>query len=158
MKPSFNKVPAVALLLAVFFVGLAPGCTSTEDLLGEWNRGVEEGTYGWMNFNTGDYRNLDLPPQPEGGALATDSRVNQSARCLARIIEYNRQLDVVVRFLIDREGKPTDHVAINAEAGACGADAVRALAGMRFEPGYRAGRRIPVVGEYTVHFRHKWKN
>ena len=59
---------------------------------------------------------------------------------------------VVLRTVLDVDGRPRDAVALTGRSEAARALALEALAGWRFEPARRGGEPIPVIVELTMPF------
>lgn len=128
---------------------LLGGCAPSEELRKEWAKKVESGEYGWIDFNSGETRNLDSYPQARVEMLRNTLYPEYSQDCFEQLRDYGGRVSVEIHFLLSRTGHPSRFIIVSDRAVACSRDVVDALRSFSLLPGRRDGEPVVSVGEYT---------
>ena len=91
----------------------------------------------------------DEMPEPVGGMEAFLKKVNYPDAAARAQLEG----DVVVRFVVDEEGRPSDVEVMSGIGAGCDEEAVRAVRAARFVPGIRDGKPVKVKMTLVIPFR-----
>ncbi len=91
----------------------------------------------------------DEMPEPVGGMEAFLKKVNYPDAAARAQLEG----DVVVRFVVDEEGRPSDVEVMSGIGAGCDEEAVRAVRAARFVPGIRDGKPAKVKMTLVIPFR-----
>ncbi|WP_457652097.1 type IX secretion system periplasmic lipoprotein PorW/SprE [Rhodocaloribacter sp.] len=91
----------------------------------------------------------DEMPEPVGGMEAFLKKVNYPDAAARAQLEG----DVVVRFVVDEEGRPSDVEVMSGIGAGCDEEAVRAVRTARFVPGIREGKPVKVKMTLVIPFR-----
>lgn len=140
---------AVFPLLLIAACMLATSCSTSGNIAEEWTRKVEAGEYGWINFNSGETKNLDFYPQDRIEFLQNTLYPDYSQRCLTELRDYTDEVSVEIRFLLGPEGRAEQFVMVSEKARTCGRDVIEALSSFSFDPARRDGQAVRAVGVYT---------
>lgn len=146
-----NRPSRAGILLAcgLSLLLLLGGCASTAGLAEEWAKRVEAGEYGWIDFNTGETKNLDSYPRERIEFLQNTLYPEYSQRCLTELRDYTGEVAVEIRFLLGPEGRAEQFVMVSERARTCGRDVIEALSSFSFDPARRDGQAVRAVGVYT---------
>lgn len=144
-------------MLFITIAGLfAAGCTSTDELTQKWMQKVDTGEYGYVNFKKKEYRNIDIPPEPLSGFDTKRMSITEPVKCLARLVNKGEKVNIVLQFLIEKDGTTRDHRELSGEIQGCEYDALKIVEEARFRPAFKNGKPIPVVALFTITFQYKW--
>lgn len=134
------------------------GCSSKKKVIDQWEQRVDGGEYGWIDLNTLNYRNLDIPPEFEKPLDEEIKLLYQSNECAQFLSESEGDVEIIYHFMIDRTGKLKQLIRTRGPH-TCGKELDRFVSRMKFSPGYKNGCEIPVVAKYSIVFRldNYWK-
>jgi len=91
----------------------------------------------------------DEMPEPVGGMEAFLKKVHYPESAARAALEG----DVVVRFVVDEEGRPSDVKVMSGIGAGCDEEAVRAVRAARFVPGVQDGKPVKVKMTLVIPFR-----
>lgn len=136
------------VFLGIFLLSLS-GCFPSEQILDEWEEQVEAGEYGWIDFNTGDTKNLDSYSESKLEMLRTNFYPDYSQQCMRQMRDHTKEVIIEIRFLLSRKGYPGQFITISEEAPACSNDIIDELREFPFAPALRNGEPVVAVGVFA---------
>lgn len=136
------------VFLGIFLLTLS-GCFPSEQILVEWEERVEAGEYGWIDFNTGEVKNMDSYSESKLEMLRAGFYPEYSQHCLSQLRNYYQELSIEIRFRLSKSGHPAQFITVSDQASACSSDIVGALRAFPFAPALRDGEPVAAVGVYT---------
>ncbi|MBT8399872.1 MAG: energy transducer TonB [Rhodothermia bacterium] len=95
------------------------------------------------------YEFVDSPPEIRGGLGAYYIRIEYPEEAVLKGIEGR----LMLRFVVDTEGRPTDIRVLKSLHPLCDSAAVRALRATTFVAGSQNGKKVPVRMHLPVRFR-----
>lgn len=125
------------------------GCFPSEQILDEWEERVEAGEYGWIDFKTGEVKNMDSYSESRIEMLRTDFYPDHSQHCMKQMRDHTKEVIIEIRFLLSRKGYPGQFITVSEEAPACSNDIIDELREFPFAPALRNGEPVPAVGVFT---------
>lgn len=129
---------------------LATACATGVNITSEWAQKVESGEYGWIDFNTGDTKNLDGYPQEQIDHLKGSLYPNYTQRCFEQLRDYGSGVTADIQFLISPQGHIQQFEIVSSRARECARNVIEALSTFSFSGATRNGNPVTAVGSYSV--------
>ncbi|MDZ7773031.1 MAG: hypothetical protein U5K31_09895 [Balneolaceae bacterium] len=129
---------------------LLTGCAPTAEVRDEWADKVTSGTYGWINFNTGEVKNPDPYPPSRIDYLRGNLYPEYSQQCLQQLRSLTGAVTVEIHFLLTEQGHPGQFITMSDTPATCNRDIIDALRTLSFQPGVRDGEPVASVGEFAL--------